>query len=129
MYPLGLGVVSWWWIAVLATAVFLAVLVPGMPTRTYRIQTALAPLAMAAFAYASYAVKHMEPTTILVMYVTGILVFPLGAIGHRRKLAQRLMEAQRKGESDEDTWPPAMMAQMLLAAAVLCGVYLWIAPW
>ncbi|MEV7783656.1 hypothetical protein [Kitasatospora sp. NPDC088351] len=126
MYPLGLGVVSWWWIAILATAVFLAVLVPGMPTREHRIMTALAPLAGAVFMFASYHVKHMEPAEALVMYTTVVLIAPLGMIGHRRELARRLMEAKEKGESEEKVAPIAMNVQLLVSVVVLGVAMFWI---
>ncbi|MDH6708854.1 hypothetical protein P3T27_005600 [Kitasatospora sp. MAA19] len=129
MDVLGLGAVSWWWIAILATAVFLVLMVPEMPTREYRIRTALAPFAMAVFALGSYAAKQLEEATVLAMYTSVVLIFPLGAIGHRKELARRLMEAKRKGESEDRTWPPTMVGQTFLAAAVMVAVYcVWIAP-
>ncbi|MEU6239381.1 hypothetical protein [Kitasatospora sp. NPDC047058] len=128
MTPLGLSVTTWWWIAALATAVYLCVMVPEMPTRGYRIRTALAPLPMVVFGLGSYGAKHMEPATVLAMYVTAVLPFPLGVIGHRRELARRLMAAKRTGASEDGTWPPAMMGQFFLAIVVMAVTYFWIAP-
>ncbi|WP_188297313.1 hypothetical protein [Streptomyces sp. CBMA156] len=125
MYPLGLGVVSWWWLAILATAVFWAVLVPGMPTPTHRISMALAPAAMAVFAVGSHYAKHMDTAAVLAMYSFAVVSFPVGMIGHRRKFAQRLTEAQRRGESEENTWPPAMTAQVFVSLAVFGAAAIW----
>ncbi|MFE4513534.1 hypothetical protein ACFRMQ_04935 [Kitasatospora sp. NPDC056783] len=123
---MGLGVVSWWWLAVLATAVFWAVLVPGMPTPGYRIRMALAPAAMAVFGVGGYFAKHMDLAAVLAMYSFAVVSIPLGMIGHRGKFARRLMEAERRGESEDDTWPPAMMAQVFVSL-VVCGVAaIWI---
>ncbi|WP_380282412.1 hypothetical protein [Kitasatospora purpeofusca] len=128
MIQLELSVASWWWIALLATAVYLCVLVPHMPTPEYRLRTALSPAPMVLLGVASYALKHWEPTTALAMYTSAVLVLPLGAVGHRKKLAQRLMQAKEAGESEDETWPPAMLAQTLLFAAVMMTAYFLIKP-
>ncbi|MFF2543138.1 hypothetical protein ACFVUY_11310 [Kitasatospora sp. NPDC058063] len=125
MYPLGLGAVSWWWLAILATAVFWAVLVPGMPTRTHRISMALAPAVMAVFGLGSYYAKHMDAAAVLAMYSFAVVAFPVGMVGHRRKFAQRLMEAKQRGESEENTWPPAMMAQVFVSCVVFGTAAIW----
>ncbi|OKI07010.1 hypothetical protein DR950_05445 [Kitasatospora xanthocidica] len=125
MYPLGLGVVSWWWLAILATAVFWAVLVPGMPTRTHRISMALAPAAMVVFGLGSYYAKHMDAAAVLAMYSFAVVAFPVGMVGHRRKFAQRLMEAKERGESEDNTWPPAMMAQVFVSLVVFGTAAIW----
>ncbi|MFF8771142.1 hypothetical protein [Kitasatospora sp. NPDC015120] len=124
--PLGLGVVSWWWLAILATAAFWAILVPGMPTRTHRISTALAPLAMALFGVGSYHAKHMEAAAVLAMYSFAVASIPVGMIGHRRELARRLTEAQEKGEPEDEAAPPAMLAQLLASLVVFGGLALWV---
>ncbi|MFF2951723.1 hypothetical protein ACFVVU_10350 [Kitasatospora sp. NPDC057965] len=128
MTPLGLDVATWWWIALLATGVYLCVMVPHMPTPGYRVRTALAPVAMMLFGLASYAAKQMEPATVLAMYTSVVLVFPLGAVGHRRKLAQRLMAAKAAGESEDGTWPVAMVAQTFLACVVMITAYFLVKP-
>ncbi|MFE7564547.1 hypothetical protein [Kitasatospora sp. NPDC057500] len=125
MYPLGLGVVSWWWIAVLVTAAFWVLLVPGMPTRTYRIRTALAPVAVMLFGIGSYYAKHMEAATVLTMYSTAIAAIMTGILGHRRELARRLTELQEKGGSEDEAAPPAMLAQLLASFVVFGGLTLW----
>ncbi|MFE4971278.1 hypothetical protein ACFRAR_04070 [Kitasatospora sp. NPDC056651] len=126
MYPLGLGAVSWWWLAILATAVFWAVLVPGMPTPSYRIRMALAPAAMVVFGVGSYYGKHMDLAAVLAMYSFAIVAFPVGMIGHRRKFARRLLEAKQRGESEEYTWPPAMMAQVFVSLVVCGAMAIWV---
>lgn len=120
MTPLGLSVASWLWIAVLAAGVFWAVAVPGMPTREYRIRTALAPVVGALTAYAYYRVGHQDPAKVTVFFTSAMLAFAVGMIGHRRELARRLMEAKRKGEPEEVTWSVAMMAQVLVSLVVFC---------
>ncbi|MER7706704.1 hypothetical protein ABTX81_27885 [Kitasatospora sp. NPDC097605] len=126
MYPLGLGVVSWWWLAILVTATFWVLLVPGMPTRTHRISAALTPLAMALFGVGSYYAKHMEAATVLAMYSFAVVSFPAGMIGHRRELARRLTEANEKGEPEDEAAPPAMLAQLLVSLVVFGGLALWV---
>ncbi|MFJ5921026.1 hypothetical protein ACIQF6_00330 [Kitasatospora sp. NPDC092948] len=126
MYPLGLGTASWWWLAVLTTVVFWVLLVPKMPTRTHRISTASVPLAMALFGVGSYFGKHMEAATVLAMYSFAMACFPVGIVGHRRKLARRLMEAKEKGESEDEAAPPAMLAQLLASITVFGVLALWV---
>ncbi|MFJ9842435.1 hypothetical protein ACIRYZ_18520 [Kitasatospora sp. NPDC101155] len=128
MTPLGLSVATWWWIAVLVTAVFWAIWVPSMPTREYRIMTVLAPFGGALVLLAHYEIKGMDPADALSMFSTAILSFGLGAVGHRRKLAQRLMEAKREGRSDRDVMPVAMMGQILLSLTAGMVVYFCIKP-
>ncbi|MFF7454632.1 hypothetical protein [Kitasatospora sp. NPDC008115] len=123
---MGLGVVSWWWIAILATALFWAVLVPGMPTRTHRISMALAPAAMALFGVGSHYVKHLDTAVVLAMYSFAVVSFPVGMIGHRREFARRLAEAERRGETEQNTWPPAMMAQVFVSLAVCGTAAIWV---
>ncbi|MFG2843369.1 hypothetical protein ACGF12_09355 [Kitasatospora sp. NPDC048296] len=125
---MGLSVATWWWIAVLVTAVFWAIWVPSMPTREYRIMTALAPFGGALVLLGHYEIKGMDPADALSMFSTAILFFALGAVGHRRKLAQRLMEAKREGRSDRDVMPVAMMAQILLSLTAGLVVYFCIKP-
>ncbi|MFB6894098.1 hypothetical protein ACFCX4_32845 [Kitasatospora sp. NPDC056327] len=125
MYPLGLGAVSWWWLAVLVTATFWAFLVPGMPTRTHRTSTALAPLLMALFGVGSYHAKHMEAATVLAMYSFAVLSILAGTVGHRRELARRLTEANEKGEPEGEAAPPAMLAQLLVSFVLFGALTLW----
>ncbi|MGA5822320.1 hypothetical protein ACPC54_31175 [Kitasatospora sp. NPDC094028] len=123
MTPLGLSVATWWCIAVFVTAVFWAVWVPSMPTREYRLMTALAPFGGALFLLMHYKIKGMEPADSLAMFSTGILAFALGAVGHRRKLAAALTAAKREGRSDRDVMPVPMMAQLLLSLTAGMVVY------
>ncbi|MET8626975.1 hypothetical protein ABZW30_24970 [Kitasatospora sp. NPDC004669] len=116
MTPLGLSVATWWCIAVLVTAVFWAVVVTLQPTREYRILAALAPFAGALFLLGHYKVKGMDPADALLMYSSAILAFPLGLVGHVRKLSERALEAQREGRpADQGVLTPGVMVQLFLA--------------
>ncbi|MER7844977.1 hypothetical protein ABTZ03_13660 [Kitasatospora sp. NPDC096077] len=128
MTPLGLSVATWWWIVVLVTVLFWAVLVPPMPTREYRIMTALAPFAGALMLLAHYRIKEMDPADSLAMFAAAMLAFPLGAVGHRRELARRLLAAKREGRSDRDVMPVAMLGQLLLSLTACLVAYFCIKP-
>ncbi|MFF2148694.1 hypothetical protein [Kitasatospora sp. NPDC058190] len=116
MTPLGLSVATWWWIAVLAAALFWAVLVPPQPTREYRTMAAIGPVVGALLQFAHYKVKHLDPAEALLMYSTVTLSFPLGLAGHVRKLSQRALEAEREGRpADQGVLYPGVMVQLFLA--------------
>ncbi|MFE2110292.1 hypothetical protein ACFXAF_31120 [Kitasatospora sp. NPDC059463] len=104
---------------------FLVLLVPGMPTRAYRIRTALVPAAAMLFGVGSYYAKHMEAATVLTMYSTAIAAIMMGIVGHRRELARRLTELQENGGSEDEAAPPAMLAQLLVSIVVFGGLTLW----
>ncbi|MFD8083077.1 hypothetical protein ACFV4F_15445 [Kitasatospora sp. NPDC059722] len=125
MYPLGLGVVSWWWLAILATAVFWVVLVPSLPIRSHQISTALAPVAMALFGLGSHYAKHMEPAAVLAMYSCAVVSIPLGVIGHRKELARRTLEAQDSDDPDNIPLPPVMLAQLFVSLVGFGALALW----
>ncbi|MBO1420467.1 hypothetical protein [Streptomyces sp. FH025] len=128
MTPLGLHVATWWGILALAMGLYWVLLVPPMPTREYRWRTALAPVVVGIFAYLHYLVKHWEPATVLMMCTTLVLVFPLGIVGHRRKLARRLMEAKARGASEDEAMTPGVFYQMILAVGVMMTAFFVLKP-
>ncbi|MFE2727949.1 hypothetical protein [Kitasatospora sp. NPDC059327] len=108
------------------TVVFLVLLVPSMPTRGLRIQTSLAPVAMAVFCVLAYLGKHMEPAAVLAMYSLVVLAFPLGMLGHREELARRLLDRAQNGESPENEPPRAMSLQLGAVLTVAGALAVWV---
>ncbi|MFE4397691.1 hypothetical protein ACFRPV_28045, partial [Kitasatospora sp. NPDC056808] len=80
---------------------------------------------MVVFGLGSYYAKHMDAAAVLAMYSFAVVAFPVGMVGHRRKFAQRLMEAKERGESEDNTWPPAMMAQVFVSLVVFGTAAIW----
>ncbi|MFH8384219.1 hypothetical protein ACH4E7_25290 [Kitasatospora sp. NPDC018058] len=119
----------WWWIAVLVTALFFAVLVIPQPTRKYRIMAALAPFGGALFLLGHYKMRGMDPADALMMYSFAILSISLGLVGHVRKLSLRTLEAEREGRSaDQGVWTAGALVQLFVALVVGMTAYFVLKP-
>ncbi|MFG3285262.1 hypothetical protein [Streptomyces sp. NPDC048111] len=110
----------WWLAAITGTLIFLLYFMPIMPNRQQQRNICLAPAAGAA-ALVLYAVfRHESIQTLLPMYTAIVVAFPLGLIGHRRDMKEKLRDREVNGPSRENE-PSIGSTIQVLVALFACG--------
>ncbi len=126
LHPPQISVGVWWIIAAIVTAIFLAVCVPLMPTRKYKIRIACAPLLGVVFLAAAASLRGHDMGRVLSIYSTVMIAFPVGIIGRGKELKEAAAQEQRAlgGYSE----PPPLKLTVQLSSAIVgaCMVWVWL---
>ncbi|MEV0276149.1 hypothetical protein AB0I22_07155 [Streptomyces sp. NPDC050610] len=126
MHAPAIPLYAWWIISIAATLAFLIFFVTLMPTRKYKIQVCFAPVLGVAFGVASALLKDIKLEELLPMYSTALLVFPIGVMGHRREIRQKILNRSMHGEHPEDKPSRALTAQLTLSLVILGALMAWL---
>ncbi len=126
MHAPSIPLYAWWIISVFATLAFLVFFVTLMPTRKYKIQVCFAPVLGMAFGVASALLKDIPLEELLPMYSTALLVFPVGVLGHRREIRQKILNRSIHGEQPEEKPSRALTAQLTLSLVVMGSLMAWL---
>ncbi|MFH8343945.1 hypothetical protein [Streptomyces sp. NPDC018045] len=129
MHPPQISTGTWWIIAVIMTAMFLAVCVPLMPTRKHKINIACVPLLGVGFLTAAANLRGHDVNQVLAIYSTVMFALPLGVVG-RGKDIKKAAEEQKKAIGGQQ--PPApfkLTAQLLAATVVGLVLFGWVNGW
>ncbi|MFD7103492.1 hypothetical protein [Streptomyces celluloflavus] len=110
----------WWIAAIVGTLLFLLAFVPIMPDRQQQRNICIAPVAGAAALVLYGIFRHESIATLLPMYTAIVIAFPLGLIGHRRKMKENLRDRAENGPSREND-PSVGSTVQVLVALFACG--------
>ncbi|MFC7309802.1 hypothetical protein ACFQVC_37000 [Streptomyces monticola] len=123
MHPPHIPTGTWWIFAAIVTVLLLVVCVPVMPTRQYKIRVALIPLLGVGFLGAAAGLRNHDLDTVLRMYCTATLVFPLGLVGRGKEMRKVVEDERLYGKQ---SWPPRLTAQLIAAFCVMMVVWAWL---
>ncbi|MEV0264129.1 hypothetical protein AB0I49_22700 [Streptomyces sp. NPDC050617] len=126
MHAPSIPLYAWWIISIVATLAFLIFFVTLMPIRKYKIQVCFAPVLGMTFGVASALLKDMKLEELLPMYATALLVFPVGVLGHRREIRQKILNRSIHGERPEDKPSRALTAQITLSLVIFGALMAWL---
>ncbi len=126
MQPPNISTDTWWIIAAIGSAVFLATCVPLMPTRKYKIRVSCFPLLGASFLAAAANFRGHDLETLLSIYSLGVIVIPLGIVGRGKELKQAAEQAANSVGGQAPPAPFKLTAQFLAAALVGLLVWAWL---
>lgn len=125
MQPPAVPLNVWWGVAVAATVIFLVFFIPLMPNRRYRIQISLAPVIGIVFVVVASLVKHFGLEVLLPLYSSVILAFPLGFLGHRKELRERIQLMARDGERPENGLSMGTQFQLVVVIGIAVSFGAW----
>ncbi|MFD8813567.1 hypothetical protein ACFV23_19255 [Streptomyces sp. NPDC059627] len=117
---------AWWGITAMSVVVYLAVLIPWLPTRATRVRAALMPLLLGFAALASHQVRGYSTATLLGT-VTGLLLgVPLGLVGQQRKMARYVLDQEADPENHANRPSPAATLRAVLTLVVMASLGMWL---
>ncbi|MFI9236556.1 hypothetical protein [Streptomyces sp. NPDC053079] len=123
LHPPHISIDAWWIIAAIATALLLAVCVPVMPTRDHKVKMACVPLLGVVILWVAAELRGHDLETVLLMYSTGTLVFPLGLVGRGKELKKAVEDEKLFGKQSS---PPKLTTQLLAAFFGMMLVWAWL---
>ncbi|MEV6192840.1 hypothetical protein AB0M19_10580 [Streptomyces sp. NPDC051920] len=116
----------WWLTALGATAYFLAVFVPVMPTPRAKLSWAARPLIPVVGIPLIGLELGSSTAELLIAYTCFTLSLPLGLGWGRRHLAQLVLDQETRGSRPDDMLPMGMIARALIVIPCVAGVGMWI---
>ncbi|MFI5867850.1 hypothetical protein [Streptomyces sp. NPDC051546] len=108
----------WWLAAVLGAVVFMACFVPIMPTVRQKQGICIGPVAGAAVLVVFAIMKGRTLDTVLPMFVALMLAFPVGVIGHRGKMRDKLRDQEVNGQTPENAISYGVTVQVLVSLLI-----------
>ncbi|MFC5724337.1 hypothetical protein ACFP1Z_29705 [Streptomyces gamaensis] len=124
MHPPVISTDTWWILAAVSTALYLAVCIPVMPTQKYRIRAACLPLIGLLYLSVAAALRGHDLDKTLSLHATVMLAFVFGLLG-RAKEVKEAAEAQEKAIGGQ-TAPAPRRLTVQLSASALAGLLLWL---
>ncbi len=123
LHPPHFSTGTWWIISALVTVFFLAVCIPLMPTRKYKLRFACAPILGIALLSGAASLRGHGLEQLLAIYSTVMIAVPLGIIGRGKELKEA---ARQESMAIGGQRPPApFKLTVQLAVAILVGFLLW----
>lgn len=123
MSPPSIPIGTWWVIAAAATLLYLAVCIPVMPTRKYRIRAACFPAFGLVYLPASTVAWRHDLPTALAIHATVMFSTTLGLIGRGKDLEKSIEDERLYGRKSNT---PRLTAQVLASFGVGLVLFLWL---
>ncbi|MFE4857067.1 hypothetical protein [Streptomyces sp. NPDC056670] len=124
MQPPHISVGTWWIIAAITTAMFLAVCIPLMPTRKYKTRIACAPLLGLMYLMAAAVLRGHDLAASISMYSAVMFSIPFGIIGRGKELKEAVEQEEKRVGGEAAPVSFKLVTQLLVA--VCGGLLLWL---
>ncbi|KUL55508.1 hypothetical protein ADL22_01080 [Streptomyces sp. NRRL F-4489] len=121
--PPAISTATWWVITAVTTAMYLAVLIPVMPTHQYKVRAACGPLLGLIYLPAAAHLRQHSLETVLAMHSTVMIAFCAGFAGRKKEMRKIAEEERLFGKKGNH---PTLAAQVVTAFVVALVLFMWV---
>ncbi|QLE70379.1 hypothetical protein FGW37_01045 [Streptomyces rectiverticillatus] len=123
LHPPHISIGTWWIIASIVTVLLLAVCMPLAPTRDSKVKVACIPLLGVVFLGGAAKLRAHDLETVLSVYSTATLAFPLGLVGRGKEVRKAFEDEKLFGKANPQ---PKLTNQLLIAVCGMLLVWAWL---